>query len=302
MKSKILADAIQWKIEQRNTFIDISGRLRRMMVNQSFRNQADIWIREAEAVWRTYEDSLSQGKPPINREWFGPKYLMSRVFYPMIPEPHIWMMLCGACHDIIHPSDPVLPRPPMGLWTILIPDVNQVRLLSQELRIYIDLLEQAAISFVSTTDPSKAKPGLETTMDSMITKGPQFWIFRYGSKDSMVQADLKGLKLLEILLRNKNRDYYPTELLRGAFPPQDGTIRTLSDGESMDEQLSNGDGISSDEAIKIRDRDKKSVERALSKVFGKINYPELRNHFERCIQTGTIVCYKPDCSISWIIA
>lgn len=135
-----------------------------------------------------------------------------------------------------------------------------------------------------------------------IIKGPQFWTLRYGGKDSMIQADLKGLKLLEILLRNKNRDYYPSELLRDAFPPQDGTIQTLSDGESMDEQLSNGDGISSDDAKKIRDRDKKSVERALSKVFGKIDHQELRNHFEGCIQTGTIVCYKPGQSIGWVIS
>jgi hypothetical protein len=127
---------------------------------------------------------------------------------------------------------------------------------------------------------------------------------------------------LEVLLTHPNTEYLPFELLRAAGLLCDGdksipdtvTDRTAiravrKEMETTDEGGSSGMlgkyvGAGVDVYGKLRqihDNGRKRVENLLRRVYEKADL-ELRNHFETFATPGTILSYRPDRPIRWIIS
>lgn len=193
-----------------------------------------------------------------------------------------------------------------------------------------------ALNTVEKVVTATDEPQEKSADDYTISKSQTVWTFYYNSKNSMIPAGLKGLRLLEILLTHPNNEYHPNELLRAAGFRGEGDIESSdpkSDPKTIEQiryrmtelrQKEDPAGDPSEQAEvkeeieklekylisvtnikgsprKIGDAGRKRVENLLRRVYEKADL-ELRKHFETFATPGTILSYRPDRSIRWTIS
>ena len=169
-----------------------------------------------------------------------------------------------------------------------------------------------------------------------IKKG-SMWVFNFNGEPVSVDGKLKGLKLLEVLLTHKNREYTPLELLKEAGLESQGSTTSELVYESKDKQLINNNRENlmvaysreqdpakkaelkeqidkADEIMKkatnisgksrsMSDKYRIRVDSLIKTILGKIikDNPQLHNHFDAFLHFPSSNSYKPDKNIEWNI-
>jgi len=201
--------------------------------------------------------------------------------------------------------------------------------------------QQKAISVKARdiTEPQGTEEQGNDKHTEYVTKGQEVWELGYNGNSAKVRGKLRGLRLIEYLLSNPHKEFYPLELLKetGLRPDHEeecadkaldkaGILcieKNIAQKESEYKQSSDpGKRAELKEEIdnlrsrlkkdknkhgkprKLQDTNRKSVHDLIQRVLVKIKKQneELYSHLDNFISAKSIVSYKPDREIDWYIS
>lgn len=133
----------------------------------------------------------------------------------------------------------------------------------------------------------------------MFRKTGDYWTISYGGTQVHLK-DVKGLRYIEFLLRNRNEDGYLALHLvmqvSGQLPEPDEIYSSMSADELVEEGL-NTMGFSDEDLEKARS----SVTHAIQSVLEKLSddHPALHEHLNASLCLGRKVSYRPASPTAW---